>query len=182
MRDQISFQRASQLHPIIRNEVIATITAIETAKFSPYMAIRIVQGLRTFPEQDSLYALGRTVKNTDGYNAIKKPMGNIVTLSKAGQSYHNYGTAFDYSLLYDKDKNGTFESLSWDLAVDFNADHIADWMEVVASFEALQYTWGGHFSKFPDNPHIEKHTLHWSELLKKYNAGDFIPGTKYVNL
>lgn len=183
MRDAISFLRAKELHPYIANEVIATITAIETAKFSPYMAIRLPQATRTFPQQDGYFALGRTVKNPDGYDAKKRPMGYIVTNSRAGQSYHNYGLAIDFALLYDKDKNGTFEELSWNLVADLDRDGEADWMEVVHAFEDLEYTWGGHFSSRPDNPHLEKHKgIHWSVLLKKYNAKDFIPGTHFVNI
>jgi peptidoglycan L-alanyl-D-glutamate endopeptidase CwlK len=45
--------------------------------------IRVVSGFRSSKEQDDLYAQGRT-----------KP-GNIVTQAKGGQSFHNYGIAFD---------------------------------------------------------------------------------------
>lgn len=183
MRDSVSFLRAKLLHPYISNEVIATITAIEVAKFSPYMAIRLPQCTRTFPEQADIYALGRTKRNPDGYDPVKKPLGNIVTRSKPGQSYHNYGLAIDFAILYDKDKNGTFEKLSWDLVEDLDRDGEADWMEVVETFEALQYTWGGHFSNGADNPHLEKHKgIHWTILLDKLNRKDFIPGTNFVNI
>ena len=43
-------------------------------------------------EQDSLYNLGRTVVNPQG-KTVKKPMGNIVTNAKAGQSFHQYKVA-----------------------------------------------------------------------------------------
>lgn len=43
----------------------------------------VTQGLRTIAEQDALYAQGRT-----------KP-GKIVTQAKGGQSFHNFGVAFD---------------------------------------------------------------------------------------
>jgi hypothetical protein len=46
-----------------------------------------VQGVRTFAEQDALYAQGRTRK------------GLRVTNAKGGQSYHNYGLAADCALL-----------------------------------------------------------------------------------
>lgn len=183
MRDSISFQRASQLHPFIKQEVIDTITNIENNKFNEYMAIRIVQGGRTFEYQDALYALGRTVKNTDGYDAKKRPLGNIVTNSKGGQSIHCFWLAFDFSILYDKDKNGTFESLSWDLVADMNRDGESDWMEVVDAFEALGWNWGGRWHSLKDNPHLDKSKgLNWHQLLAKYNVGDFIAGTKFVNL
>lgn len=43
--------------------------------------------------QNSLYAIGRTVKGSGA--TAKKPMGNKVTNAKAGQSFHNYRVAFD---------------------------------------------------------------------------------------
>ncbi len=183
MRDSISLQRANELHPFIRDEVINTITDIENNKFSPYMAIRIVQGGRTFEYQDGLYKLGRTVKNPDGYNAKKKPLGNIVTNSKGGQSIHCYWLAVDFAILYDKDQNGTFEKLSWDLVADIDRDGEADWMEVVDAFEDLGYNWGGRWHTIVDNPHLDKSKgLNWKQLLAKYNANDFIPRTHFVNL
>lgn len=46
-------------------------------------------GLRTFPQQAALYALGRTAP------------GKIVTDAEAGESPHNYGCASDWTL-WDK--------------------------------------------------------------------------------
>lgn len=147
------------------------------------MAIRIVQGIRTFEYQNNLYKLGRTVKNTDGYDPIKKPLGNIVTNSKGGESIHPYGLAFDFAILYDKDQNGTFESLSWSLLADMDRDGQADWMEVVGAFEAIGFNWGGRWHSIQDNPHLDRSKgLNWHQLLAKYNAGDFIPGTHFVNI
>ena len=52
-------------------------------------------GLRTFKEQDELYAQGRT------------EAGRIITNARGGQSFHNYGKAIDYVPL----KNGKAD---WD--------------------------------------------------------------------
>jgi peptidoglycan LD-endopeptidase CwlK len=169
MRDKISFDRVQLLHPQIRSEVIKLIDLAEQKL--PRTAIRIVQGLRTFAEQDALYAQGRT-----------KP-GPRVTNAKAGQSYHNYGLAIDFALLYDKDGNGTYESLSWDLIKDFDRDGESDWMEVVDIFEDHNYTWGGRFTAIKDNPHLEKtFGNNWRILLDRYNKKQFIPGINYVVL
>lgn len=44
--------------------------------------------------QDELYKIGRTVK---GQNAKpSKPMGDMVTNAKGGQSFHNYRVAMDF--------------------------------------------------------------------------------------
>src|SRR5205814_6706568 len=107
MRDAISIQRANQLHPRLRDEVASIIDAIELT-WPPNMKVRIVQGLRTIDEQNALYAQGRTKD------------GQIVTNAKGGSSYHNYGLAFDFAVMYDKDNNGSFEALSWHLKYDFD--------------------------------------------------------------
>lgn len=171
MRDSISFQRAGLLHPAIRQEVIKIIDKIE-AGFPPTVKVRIVQGMRSIDEQAILFAKGRTAP------------GAIVTNAKPGQSYHNYGLAFDFALLYDKNGDGNFNNLSWDVNFDFDKDGIKDWMEVVLSFTGTGYTWGGNFKSIQDNPHIEKtFGYNWRDLLQKYNAGEFIiPGGKYVKL
>jgi peptidoglycan LD-endopeptidase CwlK len=158
MRDKISEERVAKLHPKIRDEVKALIEKAE-AKL-PGCAIRVVQGLRTFPQQDALYAQGRTKK------------GPRVTNAKGGQSSHNYGLALDFAILYDKDGNGTFETLSWDLLKDFDKDGESDWLEVVDIFENAGYTWGGRWTSIKDNPHIEKtFGMTWKQMLSKHNSG-----------
>ena len=48
---------------------------------------------RSGGEQNTLYAIGRTVK---GENVTaKRPMGNIVTNARANQSYHQFRCAWD---------------------------------------------------------------------------------------
>ena len=170
MRDhKVSYHRALLLHPSVRQEAIKGIEACE-ALLGPKAAVRIVQGLRTFPEQDALYAQGRTTP------------GPIVTNAKGGASLHNYGLAFDFALLYDRDNNGSYEQLSWSLTEDIDADKKKDWLEVVEFFETLGWGWGGRW-KTKDNPHLEKgFGMTWREMLDKYNKGDFIKGTKYLNM
>ena len=171
MRDVVSIERANKLHPAIRQEVIDTITKIENESFPSTIRIRIVQGLRTIEEQNELYAQGRT-----------RP-GSIVTNAKGGSSYHNYGLAFDFVIMYDKDNNGSYEAVSWDVNYDFDKDGVKDWQEVVKAFKTLGYTWGGDFKSIVDSPHIEKTFSHnWRDLLEKYNSKDFISTTSYVML
>jgi peptidoglycan L-alanyl-D-glutamate endopeptidase CwlK len=170
MRDKISLQRARQLHPAVRDEVIALITKVETG-FPPNVAVRIVQGLRTIEEQNALYAQGRT-----------KP-GNIVTNAKGGSSNHNYGLAIDFAILIDKDGNGTYDELSWNIKKDNDKDGIADWLEVVKVFEAAGWEWGGRWSSIKDHPHVQKTFGHkWQDLLAKYNNKEFITGTNYIKV
>ena len=170
MRDLISIPRVKNLHPAIAPEAEMIINSVETG-FPKNIAVRITQGLRTFAEQDALYAQGRTTS------------GSIVTKAKGGQSYHNYGLAIDFSLLHDKDNNGTYEEISWNMNTDWDGDHIKDWSEVVNYFLAAKWEWGGVWKKMKDNPHFQKRfNLDWRDLLIKYNNEQFIPGTKYIKL
>jgi peptidoglycan LD-endopeptidase CwlK len=170
MRDKISIQRAQLLHPKIREEVITLIAKAECL-LPGNLAVRIVQGLRTFEEQNALYAQGRT-----------KP-GNIVTNARGGGSYHNYGLAIDFAILVDKDGNGTYDEVSWDIRKDNDKDGTADWLEVVKIFESAGWEWGGRWASLKDYPHLQKTFGYtWQQLIAKYNKKDFIPGTKYVNI
>lgn len=165
MRDKITEQRIALLHPERRYEV-AKIIELAEAKFPKNMAIRVVQGLRTFEEQTALFN--------------KRPK---VTNAKAGQSFHNYGLAIDFAILLDKDGNGSYGSISWDTASDLDKDGVIDWQEVVSEFEKAGWEWGGKWRTFKDLPHCQKTGGYtWQQLLAKYNAKDFIPGTTYVKL
>ena len=170
MRDKSNDARVAGLHPKIR-EVVKTLIEKAEEGFPKNIAIRIVQAYRTFAEQNHLYALGRTEVNPDGRSA-SKPYGNIVTNARGGSSYHNYALAIDFAILYDKDGNGTYETLSWDMVKDMDRDGQADWMEVVKVFEASPgCKWGGRWHSIVDNPHFQ-----WSfgytesQLLAKYNV------------
>ena len=169
MRDKVSEQRVALLHPAVRAEVKQLIEKAE-AGLPSSMAVRIVQGLRTIEEQNELYAQGRT-----------KP-GPIVTKAKGGSSFHNYGLAIDFAILTDKDGNGTFEDLSWDIKRDNDKDGVADWLEVVRVFEAAGWEWGGKWSSIKDYPHLQKTFGYtWRQLFDRYNSGQ-VTEVKYVVL
>ncbi len=171
MKDSISEVRANELHPLIRREVIDIINAIEADNLPENAKVRIVQGLRTKAEQDAIYAQGRTAP------------GKIVTNAKFGQSYHCYGLAIDFCIMYDKDNNGSFEVLSWDENTDFDKDGQKDWQEVVQAFKAKGYVWGGDWKSIKDGAHLQKNFGYtWQQLLEKYNNKDFIPNSSYVDI
>lgn len=164
MRDAISYQRAMELHPAIRTEVIDTITHLEMSSFPENVAVRIVQGLRTIEIQNKLYAQGRT-----------EP-GKIVTNAKGGSSFHNYGLAIDFAMLYDG-------KLSWQIGQDFDHDNVKDWDEVVNAFKEKGFKWGGDWHSLKDYPHLEKtFGLTWAQCMDRYNKKQFITGTQYITL
>lgn len=176
--DDISLQRIQTLHPAERTSVEAMYREA-CSKLSGNAMLRLAYTLRTFSEQDGLYAQGRTVLFDKAGNRL-----GIVTNAKGGQSYHNYGLAIDIVLLVDKDNNGTYEAASWDSAKDFDNDKVADWMEVVAIFKKYGWAWGGDWKgKLVDKPHFEKtHGLTVKECLARHNKKDFVPGTTYIRL
>lgn len=178
MEDKITLERIKLLHPKLRDEVEGIYRTQIVPALSGRAMCRFAYTLRTFAEQDALYAQGRTRFFDDNGKRL-----GIVTKAKGGQSIHNFGLALDIVLVVDKDGNGTFESASWDTKSDFDKDRNADWMEVVNILKKNGWTWGGDWKSFKDMPHFEKPFGHtWRTLLKKYNSKDFIPGTTYVNL
>lgn len=154
--DARSQSQIDSLHPKFRPSVQQAWEEAQAA-MPPNVQIVIIQGLRSFAESDALYAQGRTTP------------GDIVTKAKAGQSYHNYGLAWDFLMI----TNGKEDNIV--------GPH---WMQVVSIMEKYGMFWGGNFPEgFHDNPHFENHYgINWRQLLEKHNAGDFIPGTTYVNI
>ena len=142
MKDQITLDRINLLHPKLKEDALKIYDEI-VAALNGSAICRFTHTLRTFAEQDALYAQGRT------------KAGAKVTNARGGQSYHNFGLAIDIVLLVDKDKNGTYETASWDIKTDFDGDGKADWMEIVAIFKRYGYEWGGDW-KFNDAPHFQK--------------------------
>ena len=153
MFDKITLDRIELMHPTIREQLKKDY--LEINKNLPKgVRLRFTQTLRTIKEQDDLYAQGRTKK------------GKIVTNAKGGQSIHNYGLAFDIVILLDKDNNGTFESVSWEV------DRY--WKRVVDFFKSKGWTWGGDFKTLYDAPHFEytqgKTWKYYSKLPKDKNG------------
>lgn len=125
--EKISKPRIDLLDSKISKEVYSLIEKAEK-ELPSNVTIRITQGLRTIKEQNELYAQGRTKS------------GKIVTHAKGGQSWHNYGLAFDFVLIIDG-------KVSWN--IDKN------WKLVAKVFKDAGYVWGGDW-KFKDYPHFEK--------------------------
>jgi peptidoglycan L-alanyl-D-glutamate endopeptidase CwlK len=146
--DKYTKERIKLLHPLVREEMTTIITECDKA-LTGKAKIRITQGLRTFEEQDTLYAIGRT-----------KP-GKKVTNAKGGQSIHNYGFAVDICLIIDG------KTASWDTTKDWDNDQIADWYECVKIFAKFGWDWGGNWKKFKDLPHFDKRGYNdWKKLAK----------------
>jgi peptidoglycan L-alanyl-D-glutamate endopeptidase CwlK len=101
----------------------------------------VCQTLRTWEEQGALYQKGRT-----------RP-GPVVTFAKPGDSWHNYGRAFDVAFRVGQ------HGVSWD----------GPWEQVGEMGEQLGLVWGGRFTH-PDCPHFEYHGDKTLAVLKQEQA------------
>lgn len=167
--DLITYDRIKFLHPKIRKEV-RELYDKANKELPQFVRLRFAYTLRTIEEQNALFAQGRTIL----FDKNGKRLGKV-TQAKGGQSIHNYGLAFDIVILEDKDKNGTFETASFETN--------KNWMSVINIFKENNYHWGGDWG-FKDPPHLEKtFGLTWKELKVKLDSGDFfeevIDGKKY---
>lgn len=77
--DLVSVPRLAQVHPKLQ----ALVKQMDVQLESRGIVFRIVQGLRTWAQQQALYDQGR------------KTSGQVVTDAPPGYSYHEYGTAVD---------------------------------------------------------------------------------------
>lgn len=170
MIDQITLQRIQLLHPKLRTEVEHIYKSQIVPALTGKAICRFSYTLRTFEEQNALYAQGRTKL----YDSKGRRLGKV-TNAKAGQSYHNYGLALDIVLLKDTNGDGTFDTASWEDTIDFDKDGKADWIEVAQIFKNNGWKWGGDFKSFKDRPHFEKtFGYHWRDLLAKYRGNPYV--------
>jgi len=161
--DKITLERIEKAHPIIREQLKAHYLECNN-KLPIGVRLRFSHVLRTFKEQDLLFA--------------KRPK---VTNARGGQSIHNNALAFDIVILYDLDGNGTLETASW--------KEDKHWKTVVTYFKQNGYEWGGDWELFKDKPHFQAKkkdgkSYNWRELKVKLDKKDtFIDnGVEYVNL
>jgi peptidoglycan L-alanyl-D-glutamate endopeptidase CwlK len=149
-KDQITINRIKLMHPALVEPTLKMYDEICEA-LGNNVVCRFAYTLRTNQEQDAIYAQGRTKL----FDSKGRRLG-IVTFAKGGQSYHNYGLAFDIVLLVDKDNNGTYESASWDIKGDFDKDGIKDWEEVTKIALKYGYEFLTKNGKRWDFPHFQK--------------------------
>lgn len=138
MKDELSIPRLNLLHPLVRDTFRGF---IEDAETTLGIKLRITQGLRSFAQQNELYAQGRSQIQLSlvGLSFVTaKPTLPRVTNAKGGDSYHNYGLAVDLVNMI----NGT---------PDWNYD-----MELLLPI-ATKYgiDWGGLWKSIKDRPHFQ---------------------------
>jgi peptidoglycan LD-endopeptidase CwlK len=113
----------ASLQPEVRTYARALVHAADVAGID----IKVISGLRSYAEQDALFAQGRT------------KAGRRVTNCKGGESNHNFGVAFDIGVF-----DGSHylpESPSYDA--------------VGVLGKQLGLEWGGDWTSLVDKPHFE---------------------------
>ena len=91
------------------------------------ITIKVISGLRTYAEQDALFAQGRTAG------------GHVVTNARGGESNHNFGIAFDI---------GVFEGGVY-------LDSSPKYKAVGVLGQQLGLEWGGNWTTIHDEPHFQ---------------------------
>lgn len=134
--DKISIARIELLHPKLRVSARAIYEEVRALG----IRMRITSTFRSFAEQQAIYNQGRTTK------------GPIVSWALPGTSWHNYGMAFDFSLLTEDGK-----ALIWDTTHDSpDEGKQADWMQVVEVCKRHSWSWGGDWPEGKkDRPHLQ---------------------------
>lgn len=136
--DPISEARLQDLHPAIQKAARQFINAAEAEGIK----LRISDAFRTFEEQDKLYMKGREVSESIFPDWVtfwdEEDENQIVTNAKGGESYHNYGLAFDVVEMIDGQPN--YET--------------PNWSKIGQLGRSFGFVWGGDWN-FKDRPHFE---------------------------
>jgi peptidoglycan L-alanyl-D-glutamate endopeptidase CwlK len=124
--DAVSDSRLAQINPELAGKVrsLAALLADEN------IIIRVTQGLRSWNEQQALYAQGRTTP------------GKIVTNAPPGYSWHQFGLAVDVA------------PFNLEGQPDWNAED-PNWKRIIALGESLGLVSGSTFISCPDDPHFQ---------------------------
>lgn len=128
--DNISQARLQEVMPTLAARITTLIEQLE----SEGIETRVVQALRTWAQQDALYAQGRTAP------------GPEVTKAPGGYSYHNFGLAVDLV----PSQFGPDQPYN----PDWNNTH-STWARMEQLGQALGLDSGATWRSFPDAPHFQ---------------------------
>jgi len=121
--DNRSEQSIATLRPEVRPMARAL---VQKASLSG-IRIKVISGLRSYAEQDALYAQGRSTP------------GNVITNVKGGYSNHNFGIAFDVAVF--EGNKYLPESVKYKAVGVLGTD--------------LGLEWGGNWKTVVDQPHFQ---------------------------
>ena len=151
-------EKIKTLHPEIRNATSSMLTNLKKDNVN----VEISLATRTYEEQDRLYSKGRNEKG----EIIDE--SKVVTYAKGGQSYHNFGLAFDVEVY---NENGT---------KNWNKQSEA-WQKVINEGKKQGFVAGAEWNDFPDLPHFENSFGNTQSALR-YNIQNNKMKDGYVNV
>jgi peptidoglycan L-alanyl-D-glutamate endopeptidase CwlK len=118
------------------------------------LEVQIICTLRDEECQNYLYAKGRTVVGPNP--TTKRPMGNKVTNARGGESYHNYGLAFD--VLAKRNGKAVWGTKGDGIDQDPTDDMTDDlelWQRIGAAGKKVGLEWAGDWVSFKEFPHFQ---------------------------
>lgn len=124
--DAATEAKVRQLHPLVQPLARAHIRQLIADGLKP----KITAGFRSFEDQDILFARGRTTA------------GPRVTNARGGESYHNFGVAYDIALF---DEKGRYITNGSD----------PRYTKAGTIGEDLKLEWGGRWEDFFDPSHFQ---------------------------
>ncbi len=119
--------RSEKVIATLQPEVRPYARALILKAASMGITIKAISGLRTYDEQNALYAQGRTKS------------GRVVTNARGGFSNHNFGIAFDI---------GVFDGSKY-------IPESSRYKAVGAMGVGLGLEWGGNWTSIKDEPHFQ---------------------------
>jgi peptidoglycan L-alanyl-D-glutamate endopeptidase CwlK len=122
----------------LHSEIAPYARALVHAAAAQGITIKIISALRTFEEQEALFAQGRTTP------------GPIVTNARGGFSNHNFGIAFDV---------GVFEGNRY-------LPESTKYKVVGSLGMQMGLEWGGNWTTIVDEPHFQLRPL-WAEEMSE---------------
>jgi peptidoglycan L-alanyl-D-glutamate endopeptidase CwlK len=127
--DARSLANINTLLPTVRGKAIEFLRKAND-QIGPDLRVKIISGMRTYAEQNALYAKGRTAP------------GPIVTNARGGYSNHNFGVAFDVGIFHGEayiPESNLYKELG-------------------KIGKSLGLAWGGDWASIRDEPHFEYQT------------------------
>lgn len=149
--DGPSNARIATLHPELRGQAAEFVNRVEQELG---ITLRVTSGMRTYAEQDALYAQGRTTP------------GDVVTNARGGYSNHNFGTAFD---VVEVRPNG---SINWS----------PDWQAIGRVGTSMGLEWGGNWTSIVDRPHFQLDSGLSTADMRNRIANGNVDADGFVNL
>ena len=134
--DERSERVISTLHARLRDKARQLVQSAATKGIK----IKVISGLRTYNEQNALYAQGRTSS------------GKIVTNARGGYSNHNFGVAFDVGVFSADGSKYIDESPSYKVVGQIG--------------KSLGFEWGGDWTSIQDQPHFQLRPA-WANGMKE---------------